>query len=171
MSGEEACVVRGEDSGEDVHSRVGPMERTRLGTRTWTLSLPLLSLTSHLLGALCLACRVCMLACCCTHTLRTPHTHTHSSRTPREGSNSVLPQILGSLPEVIRSCCHHHHHHHHTRSSRGRFEWSARFHRPSRRVAGPPQARPTPRTLSARARLHAAGEGRHDGHDDLNVAS
>ena len=34
-----------------------------------------------------------------------------------------------------------------------------------------PQARPTPRTLSARARLHAAGEGRHDGHDDLNVAS
>ena len=25
-----------------------------------------------------------------------------------------------------------------------------------------PQARPTPRTLSARARLHAAGEGRHD---------
>ena len=34
-----------------------------------------------------------------------------------------------------------------------------------------PQVRPTPRTLSARARLHAAGEGRHDGHDDLNVAS
>ena len=34
-----------------------------------------------------------------------------------------------------------------------------------------PQAKPTPRTLSARARLHAAGEGRHDGHDDLNVAS
>ena len=34
-----------------------------------------------------------------------------------------------------------------------------------------PQARPPPRTLSARARLHAAGEGRHDGHDDLNVAS
>ena len=31
----------------------------------------------------------------------------------------ILPQILGSLPEVIRSCCHHHHHHHHhTRSSR-----------------------------------------------------
>ena len=28
----------------------------------------------------------------------------------------------------------------------------------------PPGARPTPRTLSARARLHAAGEGRHDGH-------
>jgi hypothetical protein len=24
----------------------------------------------------------------------------------------ILPQILGSLPEVIRSCCHHHHHHH-----------------------------------------------------------
>ena len=23
----------------------------------------------------------------------------------------ILPQILGSLPEVIRSCCHHHHHH------------------------------------------------------------
>ena len=34
-----------------------------------------------------------------------------------------------------------------------------------------PQARPTPRTLSARARLHAAGEGSHDGHDDWNVAS
>ena len=48
VSGEEACVVRG----EDVHSRVAPMERTSLGTRTWTLSLPLLSLTSHLLGAL-----------------------------------------------------------------------------------------------------------------------
>ena len=31
--------------GEDVHSRVAPMERT-------SLSLPLLSLTSHLLGAL-----------------------------------------------------------------------------------------------------------------------
>ena len=61
----------------------------------------------------------------------------------------ILPQILGSLPEVIRSCCHHHHHHHHhTRSSRGRFEWSARFHRPSRRVAGPGKrhsARGTPR--------------------------
>ena len=26
---------------------------------------------------------------------------------------TILPQILGSLPEVIRSCCHHHHHHHH----------------------------------------------------------
>ena len=61
----------------------------------------------------------------------------------------ILPQILGSLPEVIRSwCAHHHHHHHHTRSSRGRFEWSARFHRPSRRVAGPGKrhsARGTPR--------------------------
>ena len=62
---------------------------------------------------------------------------------------SVLPPIRGSLPEVIRSwCAHHHHHHHHTRSSRGRFEWSARFHRPSRRVAGPGKrhsARGTPR--------------------------
>ena len=63
---------------------------------------------------------------------------------------TILPQILGSLPEVIRSWCehHHHHHHHHTRSSRGRFEWSARFHRPSRRVAGPGKrhsARGTPR--------------------------
>ena len=61
----------------------------------------------------------------------------------------ILPQILGSLPKVIRSwCAHHHHHHHHTRSSRGRFEWSARFHRPSRRVAGPGKrhsARGTPR--------------------------
>ena len=46
----------------------------------------------------------------------------------------VLPQILGSLPEVIRRGCHHHHH---QRSSRGRLEWSARFHRPSRRAAGP----------------------------------
>ena len=57
---------------------------------------------------------------------------------------NILPQILGSLPEVIRSCCHHHH----QRSSRGRFEWSARFHRPSRRVAGPGKrhsARGTPR--------------------------
>ena len=26
-------------------------------------------------------------------------------------AKSILPQILGSLPEVIRSCCHHHHHH------------------------------------------------------------
>ena len=62
--------------------------------------------------------------------------------------NTILPQILGSLPEVIRSCCHHHHHHHHQRSSRGRLEWSARFHRPSRRVAGPGKrhsARGTPR--------------------------
>ena len=25
----------------------------------------------------------------------------------------ILPQILGSLPEVIRSWCAHHHHHHH----------------------------------------------------------
>ena len=36
----------------------------------------------------------------------------------------------------------------HQRSSRGRFEWSARFHRPSRRVAGPGKrhsARGTPR--------------------------
>ena len=62
----------------------------------------------------------------------------------------ILPQILGSLSEVIRSWCahHHHHHHHQTRSSRGRFEWSARFHRPSRRVAGPGKlhsARGTPR--------------------------
>ena len=24
----------------------------------------------------------------------------------------ILPQILGSLPEVIRSWCAHHHHHH-----------------------------------------------------------
>ena len=58
---------------------------------------------------------------------------------------TVLPQILGSLPEVIRSCCHHHHH---QRSSRGRLEWSARFHRPSRRAAGPGKrhsARGTPR--------------------------
>ena len=56
----------------------------------------------------------------------------------------ILPQILGSLPEVIRSCCHHHH----QRSSRGRLEWSARFHRPSRRAAGPGKrhsARGTPR--------------------------
>ena len=64
----------------------------------------------------------------------------------------ILPQILGSLPEVIRSWCahhhHHHHHHHHTRSSRGRLKWSARFHRPSRRAAGPGKrhsARGTPR--------------------------
>ena len=60
-----------------------------------------------------------------------------------------LSYLLTYLPEVIRSCCHHHHHHHHhTRSSRGRFEWSARFHRPSRRVAGPGKrhsARGTPR--------------------------
>ena len=66
-----------------------------------------------------------------------------------QADGAILPQILGSLPEVIRSCCHHHHHHHHhTRSSRGRFEWSARFHRPSRRVAGPGKrhsARGTPR--------------------------
>ena len=34
-----------------------------------------------------------------------------------------------------------------------------------------PQARPTPRTLSARARLHAAAEGLMTRHDDLNVAS
>ena len=72
------------------------------------------------------------------------------TRTPRRRATArILPQILGSLPEVIRSCCHHHHHHHHhTRSSRGRFEWSARFHRPSRRVAGPGKrhsARGTPR--------------------------
>jgi hypothetical protein len=26
---------------------------------------------------------------------------------------NILPQILGSLPEVIRSWCAHHHHHHH----------------------------------------------------------
>ena len=26
-------------------------------------------------------------------------------------TSAILPQILGSLPEVIRSCCHHHHHH------------------------------------------------------------
>jgi hypothetical protein len=31
----------------------------------------------------------------------------------------ILPQILGSLPEVIRSCCHHHHHHHPT-TTRGK---------------------------------------------------
>ena len=69
---------------------------------------------------------------------RRPHTRTS------QVTVKILPQILGSLPEVIRSCCHHHH----QRSSRGRFEWSARFHRPSRRVAGPGKrhsARGTPR--------------------------
>ena len=29
----------------------------------------------------------------------------------RRYRSAVLPQILGSLPEVIRSCHHHHHHH------------------------------------------------------------
>ena len=32
-----------------------------------------------------------------------------------------------------------------------------------------PQARPIPRTLSARARLHAAGEGRHD--DSMRIVT
>ena len=86
---------------------------------------------------------------------RTPTPNYLRQASPDRGKYlSILPQILGSLPEVIRSCCHHHHHHHHhhhTRSSRGRFEWSARFHalnRPSRRVAGPGKrhsARGTPR--------------------------
>ena len=81
----------------------------------------------------------------------TKQSHTHALSLPPQSAhpiNCILPQILGSLPEVIRSCCHHHHHHHHHRSSRGRFEWSARFHRPSRRVAGPGKrhsARGTPR--------------------------
>ena len=80
---------------------------------------------------------------------RRPHTRTSQVTKVTHTQTLILPQILGSLPEVIRSCCHHHHHHHHhTRSSRGRFEWSARFHRPSRRVAGPGKrhsARGTPR--------------------------
>ena len=75
--------MRGEDSGEDVHSRVGPMERTRLGTRTWTLSLPLLSLTSHLRRALscvpCVHARVLLHA----HTPHTTHTHTQLSNPAR----------------------------------------------------------------------------------------
>ena len=31
----------------------------------------------------------------------------------RQIYTQILPQILGSLPEVIRSWCAHHHHHHH----------------------------------------------------------
>ena len=57
-------------------------------------------------------------------------------------TNSELPQA--GFPESGEV----YHHHHHQRSSRGRFEWSARFHRPSRRVAGPGKrhsARGTPR--------------------------
>ena len=64
----------------------------------------------------------------------------------------VLPQILGSLPEVIRSWCahHHHHHHHHKVFARpfGVERSLSRLNRPSSRVAGPGKrhsARGTPR--------------------------
>ena len=74
--------------------------------------------------------------------------------------NQVLPQILGSLPEVIRSCCHHHH----QRSSRGRLEWSARFHalnRPSRTL---PEGLPRGRLRVALGRVSdPPGLGRRQG--------
>ena len=70
-------------------------------------------------------------------------------------SRKILPQILGSLPEVIRSCCPTTTTTHHQRFSRsgaqmpGAVERSlSRLNRPSRRVAGPGKrhsARGTPR--------------------------
>ena len=50
----------------------------------------------------------------------------------------ILPQILGSLPEVIRSWCAHHHHHHKVFARPFGVERSlSRLNRPSLLVAGP----------------------------------
>ena len=55
---------------------------------------------------------------------------------------AILPQILGSLPEVIRSCCHHHHHHTPPKVFAERCtnarKWSARFHVSTARSVGSP---------------------------------
>ena len=82
----------------------------------------------------------------------------HRERAVLIQKSTILPQILGSLPEVIRSCCHHHHHHTLPKvfaerctnaRSRGALAFTSHgLNRPSRRVAGPGKrhsARGTPR--------------------------